>query len=381
MPHNNLLNFPKIEDRKELKEVYLSVTIRSFAFSIVSVFVPLYLLGLGFSFNEVLVFLMVFFGSMIFIAPFSGYLSTKIGIKHVTLLGPLLTIAYLILLFLLTYSQIPIYFVAFVGSLGSSLFWIPINSHFAKHSHYGRRGRETSYLVVGAKTVSVAGPLVGGTLITFFGFNWTFALACVILAGAIFPLFMSYEYKSKFKYKFRDMFMKRNMPLLDDFIFQGILVAATVVLFPIYIFLISASYEITGAVASFAGIGIALSAFLIGKYTDKVGKIKMMRIGGALNLVLWLFLMFAKIPILIYITSFFMGFFLYALSIPLLAFFCDKLGEHEHTEFMAFREIGLSAGRVIFFFLLLFFSLEAKFTMVFAMAAIASLYFIFADLG
>lgn len=378
--NNNLFNYTNIKDGKELKEIYISVAIRAFAFSIVSVFVPLYLMKIGHSFNEAIIFLAIFYGSLIFISPLAGYLSTKIGIKHVAILGPILTIIYLILLFSLEKISIPLNIIAVIGALGIGFYWVPIDSHFAKHSHKDRRGKETSYLIVGARSVSVIAPLIGGYLISSLGFDWTFVVSCVVMLGAIFPLFLSYEYKSQFKYRFKEMFTKKNMHLFDDFIFQGILFISSVVIFPIYIFFVSNSYELTGAMATVSGIGIALSALIVGKMTDKKGRRKMIRIGGALNLIVWLSLMFLQNPLLIYISSFFVGFLGYSITIPLYSFFCDKLEEHEHTQFMVFREMGMSIGKPALLILLLFFTLEAKFTVTFAFAAIASIYFIFADL-
>ncbi len=382
MPHHhNIFNYRKIEDKKELKEVYFSVAIRAFAFSIVSVFVPLYLMDLGYGFNQALLFLAVYFGCLIFISPMVGYLSTKIGIKHVAVFGPMLTILYLILLFLLPQLGISLYLVALIGSFGIAFYWVPLNSHFAKHSHKDHRGKETSYLIVGARTVSVMAPFIGGALIASVGFNWTFIISCLIMITAVIPLFLSYEYKSQFKYRFKDMFNRKNLPLFDDFFFHGVLVAVSIVIFPIYIFMISNSYEITGALATVTGLGIALSAFVVGKYTDRKGRVKMMRIGGFLNLIVWVFLMLVHSPLLVYISSFFVGFLGYSVTIPLYSFFCDKLRDHEHTEFMAFREIGLSSGKLAILLLLVLFAFEAKFLVAFAFAAIASIYFMFADLG
>jgi len=382
MPHNhNIFHIQKISDGKELREIYISVAIRAFALSLVSVFVPLYLLGLGYSFNSVIIFLLIYYGALAAISPFSGILSTKIGIKHVTFLGPIATIAYLLLLFLAGQAaSFPIYWIALVGSIGMGLYWVPINSHFAKHSHSAKSSAETSYMTIWTKIASVIAPLIGGLVITFFGFGYVFAFACVFIAASIFPLFLSYDYKSAFKYKFMQMFSKRNLNYFGDFVFNGMLELVAEVIFPIYIFFLSQSYEITGAAASLAGLGIAASAFLIGKYSDKMGKIRTMRIGGILNIALWAVIMIFNHPVLIYVSSFFVGFFAYTISIPLFAFFCDKLGCHEHTEFMAFREIGLTVGRVVPLFLLLFFSFHSKFMVSFALAAVAALYFVFADL-
>ena len=382
MPHNhNIFHIHGISDEKELKEIYISVAIRAFALSLISVFVPLYLLGLGYSFNSVILFLLIYYGALAAISPLSGMLSTKIGIKHVTFLGPIATIAYILLLFLAGQAYpFPIYWIALVGSVGMGLYWVPINSHFAKHSHIANSSAETSYMTIWTKIVSVVAPIIGGYVITAFGFGYIFALACIFMAVSIFPLFMSYEYKSAFKYKFTQMFSKRNLNYFGDFVFNGMLELVAEVIFPIYIFFLSRSYEITGAAASLTGLGIAASAFLIGRYSDRMGKIRTMRIGGILNVLLWIALLLFQTPILIYISSFLVGFFAYTISIPLFAFFCDRLGEHEHTEFMTFREIGLTVGRIVPLFFLLFFSFQNKFLVSFALAAVAALYFVFADL-
>ena len=67
---------------KEVDELYVNLGLRAFSFGLISIFIPLFLLNLGYSLFEVFVFFT--FNSVFHILAlyFATYLSSKIGLKH-----------------------------------------------------------------------------------------------------------------------------------------------------------------------------------------------------------------------------------------------------------------------------------------------------------
>ncbi len=98
--------------KSELQEVYLNLIIQSFALSLIAIFVPIYLIKLGYSLNQALVFVMVELGMLSFFTPFAVSLAKRFGFKHVILYRAPLIVLYFIALYALNSVKIPIYAIA-----------------------------------------------------------------------------------------------------------------------------------------------------------------------------------------------------------------------------------------------------------------------------
>ena len=81
-----LQHLKMIHFREELIELYSCRLLRAFALSLIGVFIPIYLLELGFSFEMVMFYLVTKYSVLGLISPFSAWIETKIGVKHTTLM-------------------------------------------------------------------------------------------------------------------------------------------------------------------------------------------------------------------------------------------------------------------------------------------------------
>ena len=111
-----------------LNQLYLSLAVRAFAFSIISLFVPAYLYGeLGYSLTQVFTFFIVYALTLAFSSPFFILFSTKIGFKHTIMLSIPLQMGYFYLLHILAESSFSLFWVAFVlGFLVFDRFDLPL---------------------------------------------------------------------------------------------------------------------------------------------------------------------------------------------------------------------------------------------------------------
>jgi len=73
-----------------------------------------------------------------------------------------------------------------------------------------------------------------------------------------------------------------------------------------------------------------------------------------------------------------MGFVIILIDLPLFVLACERAKKENPTEFMVFREFGLHIGRFALLLPLFLFPLMIKFRFAFLLAALASLYFLFA---
>ncbi|MCK4926994.1 MAG: hypothetical protein KAS11_00875, partial [Candidatus Aenigmarchaeota archaeon] len=120
--------------KNELSEVYMNLALESFALSLISIFVPIYILSVGYSFDYMILFFMIYYGCIGIFAPVSASLANRFGFKHIILFRTPLLIAFLLGLHNIESLMFSPLVLAAFGGFGSSLYWISINSIFAKYS-------------------------------------------------------------------------------------------------------------------------------------------------------------------------------------------------------------------------------------------------------
>jgi MFS family permease len=122
MHHDHSFNF--IDLKSELHELYINMALRTFARSLISIFIPLYLLGLGFDFFIAIGFYGVFAITHAIMGFPAAWLSSKIGLKHLILSS----FPFMIIFFLLLYSinssstGIGVLLIGIFGGIGSAFF-------------------------------------------------------------------------------------------------------------------------------------------------------------------------------------------------------------------------------------------------------------------
>ncbi|MBW6451423.1 MAG: MFS transporter [DPANN group archaeon] len=344
-------HFHKIHILKnELSEVYMNLSIQSFALSLVSVFIPIYLLKLGYSFNEVIMFFIVFEGTLGFVSPFAATLANKIGFKHIIMLRVPFLITFLLgLNFIETYS-ISIYLLALIGGGSASLYWNSINSIFAKHSNKLHRGTQTSKLFSIPQIASLAGPTIGGLIALVFGFNILFITTTVFVCISIIPLFFTKDTKTHVNFSFKKMLkFKNNFKYLIYFMFHGIKSLVSYLFWPIFIYWgLQGSTIGMGLSHTITSLGIIAFTFYIGKKSDNMDKFKLIRYGGLLFGILWFVRIFSKGTIDYFILSFLGGLIIVLIDLPFVAVSFDEANKKNPDEFIVFKEFSMNLGKVIF---------------------------------
>jgi MFS family permease len=193
---NSLLqsrHFWRTVDFDELSEIYTSILLRSLATSVVGLFIPVYLHGLGYSVRTIFAFFIVFFIARIVIDPLSALIVGRIGPKHTIALSTISNI--IVLLMLLTMKDMgwPLYFIAVAYSLTNSMFFIAFHTDFSKIKHTKHGGKELGYVTILEKLGGVAGPLIGGVIATIYSPSYTIVLSIVLFLASLIPLFLTNE--------------------------------------------------------------------------------------------------------------------------------------------------------------------------------------------
>lgn len=344
---------------KEILEIYVSMALRSFAGSMISLFIPIFLFKQTNSILPVIYFYVVY--SLIFaiFSPLSAKIASRYGYKH----GILISTPLLIVFYFMLYSiekGLPYMYPAVLLGLSSSVFWISLHANFAKSTDKKYRGDELGkgsfFSIIGALT----GPIIGGLVLSlpfpdYTNFNILFVSSSILLLFSSIPLFLSKEKyipsKSKLNFKFIKNHYKDSLALMG----YGASEMVVVSIWPIFLFIILKEYFALGVLSSSASVFTALSCLYIGRLTLKHNSNNLLKLGTIIFAVsLFIRSFFDSFP---YITFVFLatilgGLGLYMLDIPFSMIIYGKAKRTNVYGYLVFREIFLCAGRIFILLLL-----------------------------
>ena len=190
MDHNHsrlFLHFTFLKNVK-LIELYITMALTSLAFSLIGIFIPIYLLHeLGYGFDVVMYFLLISSVSQIIIYPAVLKLTSWFGLNKILILSVPIRVGYLLMLKALETTTISLTLIAFVGMLGTAMFWFPYHRRFIEATDSKRRGSELGLRYALSALFAILGPLLGGFVVTMFGFDALYIAVIVILILSVIP--------------------------------------------------------------------------------------------------------------------------------------------------------------------------------------------------
>ena len=109
---------------KGLQAIYTMHSIQGFALSLVGIFIPIYLLTLGYSVSQAIIFFIIYYIAGLIAAFTAVHIAKYIGLQQTLIFRFPFTFAFLILLYLLESINIPLSLIAFLGGFQNTLYWI-----------------------------------------------------------------------------------------------------------------------------------------------------------------------------------------------------------------------------------------------------------------
>lgn len=271
--HNYHFHWWKFFPKKEISKIYLAIAIRSFALSLVSLFVPIYLyVDLGFSLRSTLGFFIFYSVIFAIFTPLAAKFSSKFGLKHSILLSVPFQIIYLLLLYQLGTYNIPLTLIATFLGLSMAFFWMGMHLEFKQTSHKNKLGEEVGKAQGIAVLSTLSGPLIGSLIISYFSFNVAFTASAILLFFSALPLLVSKDKHVPYNFSIRSLVSKKYLTVSFFYTYRGAWVAASRVLWPLFIYLSLKSYLSLGLLGSISGLITALLMMFVGKRSDKIGK-------------------------------------------------------------------------------------------------------------
>jgi len=355
-------------------------SINSFANSFVSIFIPIYLLTLGYSVTMTLFFLIVQHAMVVVGSLLAIYAANKVGLYRVLQLRFLFLGLYLLLLFWLQSGSVYFFAIAVIGGLNLSFYWTPVNILFTRSTKTETIGSSIGNFLAFPKIAQVFGPLFAGIIATYFGFSWLFVLAFFIsIVGFLFiTSLVSQPTSFTFSWaKIRQMHKENRQYFLAE-LFDNVAEEILYVLWPIFIFLTFVSLTKTGLVGSLIAFGAIAFTLLVGHFADTKMRSFLMRFGAGLMMALWFLIYFFQDQVWLLYSFSFVAPFVMALFLVNYHAFLFTQAKKDEVHFIVLREIPVVLGRILaFLFAALAIYFWKDWSLVFLLAGVAFTYFLF----
>ena len=374
--HFNLFAFFK---NKELNEFYISVSLMTFAESLISIFVPIYLYQLNYPLHSIVFYFLLVSLGFVISAGLGAQIVAKIGIKHAILFSTPILIIYYLGLFLLPNWPILFFILPILLSWRMILYNFGYHLNFFINSDKNLRGRQLSFIGILNILMTIVAPFIGGLIIFYFSFSAIYIIGSALLMIATLPLFLTRDVLEKTKFNtislYKDIVSKKNYyPALS---FSGYAIESIIgrVIWPLFLIIILLNTKNMGLIVSLS-LAISIFVFYIaGQLTDKYNKIKLLRLTTLFYFLGWVGRIFANSPAKILFIDSYKNIAEKMLHITWAAYSYDLAQQTDYFKFIVQREIIFNLSRIIVmpFLIILFYLNFHPFLFSFLTAAIFSL--------
>jgi len=282
--------------RRQVKELFISSVVVSFALAMVQIFEPIYLYQIGYPLIKIAIFYLMVYGLFFFLIPLGAKFSNKYGYENGMFLGSALYVIFYISLFFIPSYPFLFYGAAIIYALQKTFYWTGFHADFAHNSEDKEEAREISSVNVSNAIMFILGPIIGGLIITYFGFAALFLVVSVLFLVSNIPMLLTKEKFDSREYHYNhifNIFKKENWKNLLACIGYGEELVVLVI-WPIFMSVMIVSYSKIGVLVGVA-TGITLVATLyIGRMCDKRDKRKILKFGSIIYSLSWLIRIFVR---------------------------------------------------------------------------------------
>lgn len=279
--HHKLAYFLK----QELTEIYVAHAIHSFAFSMISIFIPIFLLKEGFSLLQIAAFYITV--NLVVMTQVHRFLkfAAKKGVKHSIAISVPLTVLFFLALYnidiiLPILGKFPTAIaLGALNMVAVMFYWMGFHIDFAKVHTKEKSAKQFSVLQTITIILSIAGPLLGALIILWSSFNTLFLIIILLLVIGVVPLFFSGEMHEPVAINFKDIFSKRERRRHIPYIGEGMHFRAASIYWPIVLFLLAINLQEIGILYTFTNFLLALFTVYLGRVSNQKNQHHILRWG------------------------------------------------------------------------------------------------------
>ncbi len=254
--------------QNSIVEVYIALTLYGIGLSLVGIFIPIYLISLGFSLQEALLYILINKVVLLFAIPFTSWLQGNIGLQATTLIRiPFFLTSFIGLLLLPSHPWL-FWVSAVAGGLALILFWLPIQLFFFHSTEHAKRGSQVGLYFSIPALFKASAPAIGGFIAVSFGFDVLLLIGLFIVVLSTVPLFLSSTKKIASSFRLQDLFRERDHSFVAMTVSDGFEYVASAILFPLLIFFVLESVDSVGLIKSLGMVVFGVASFFVGKQLD-----------------------------------------------------------------------------------------------------------------
>lgn len=270
-----------IRPRRQLRELYWFTVLFSLASSLITVFEPVFLFREGFSLAVIAVYYALHYLMYVVLMPLGGKFAARFGLERSLGLAMPLFVVYF-----LTLAALPgfpgLFWIAWVLLTFFKIFyWPAYHADAALFGDRANRGTEISWMYALIDGVGVFGPLLGGAVVTIFGFPVLFVLAAALALLAALPLLRTRErYRAvTFPYvsPWRVVAAPEHRRMSWAMVGWGENLI-DLVYWPIFLFIMVGGAGRLGLVVSLNTLLMVLLGFFVGEVGDRVPRRRVLRL-------------------------------------------------------------------------------------------------------
>ena len=331
----------------------MSVWLHVVALSLVSVFIPILLLDLGYSVGEIIVYYLVYH---VLDTPLN-FLARKLvvnwGARVVIILATAFAIIFFVALSQFSADWEFLMLLALFAALYDAFYWVAHLFLFIEaNDDDGDSGEETSFLYIARRFGSLLGPAVGGLILIFAGQDALLVASAVIFGISILPLLGAAhlpDKPTKPVLKFREFF--KDLPEKRNYLYtslQAIHDSTELILWPLFIFIVFGTIESVAALPIIVSISAILFSYFAGRF-DKHTRDNLIIIGAGLIAMVWVMRILVSEPLLLYLSVFLVGLFSLLITLPIDSRIFERGKITDPLSAATYRNASRMGIRIVFF--------------------------------
>lgn len=260
----------------------MSIAARAFSFSLIAIFIPIYLYNLGYNLAIIALFFIVMQAARLCVTPWAGLLLARFGAKHLMAVSQLFSIAFIILLAVGSTNIGLLLLAAVVRGTDLGIFWLSYHFNFSSVRVREKTSWQVGVMFMLLSVMHALGPLLGGIIATQVGIQYGFLVAAIFLLVAAYAIMRTPEQAAAVRFEWQDIRrnwrrMRRDVTANGANSFQT---EIGVHCWPLFIFLFLGTYQTVGLVVSLSLVASIAAIYLIGRRGDRGKNRQQIHIGS-----------------------------------------------------------------------------------------------------
>jgi hypothetical protein len=263
-----------------LNSMYWNVFLRGIGTSLMGLFVPVYIFLIGKDMGGVvtglrlLVLYLIIQRVLLFLVTIPMVkLVERLGFRVSVLLGSSFLVLYYLVPIWGGESVWAVVMMALVAVVSIPLYWLSRHSLLSGDGVSGKLGKQVGMVTLLDRGAGILAPVVGGVVVTLFGFKVLFALGAVMVMFSCVPLFYMKHHTKDGQISWKSFLEwigdKDKKHLGKAFAGEGIDGAVSGFFWPVYVFVLVGSLEVLGGLTSLSLLAAMVTTYLAGRLFDK----------------------------------------------------------------------------------------------------------------